>query len=144
MALTRGLTRLVALLPNPLNEFGNTDSRVVHTADQEEVGVEPNLLPRGFLTSIVEVILSAMDDNDGDDVQQEDDAKCQEGYCCVSHCNCVFGGVSPWSRTKPSQETFACYMDFATLEFATSVSHYQHLTYTSEELPETLFSFQRD
>lgn len=76
MALTRGLNRLVALLPNPLNEFGNTDSRVVHTADQEEVGVEPNLLPRGFVTCVVEVILGAMDDNDGDDVQQEDDAKC--------------------------------------------------------------------
>ena len=76
MALTRGLNRLVALLPNPLNEFGNTDGRVIHTADQEEVGVEPNLLPRSFVTSIVEFILGAMDDNDGDDVQQEDDAKC--------------------------------------------------------------------
>ena len=76
MALTRGLTRLVALLPDPLYEFGNTDGRVVHTADQEEVGVEPNLLPRSFLTSIVEVILGTMDDNNGDDVQQEDDAKC--------------------------------------------------------------------
>lgn len=76
MALTRGLNRLVALLPYPLNEFRNTDSRVVHTTDQEEVGVEPNLLPRGFLTCVVEVILGTMDDNDGDDVQQEDDAKC--------------------------------------------------------------------